>query len=83
MLSADTDPKAAAIQLDMLRRAGPARRLSLALSLSRTVIELSRAGLRRRWPEAGEEEIALRFVALQYGSDIALGLASRLSRGRA
>ena len=82
-LPADTDPEAAAVQLGMLRRAGPARRLSLALSLSRTVIELARAGLRRRQPRASEEETALRFVALQYGPDIAAGVAARLSRTRA
>jgi len=82
-LSADTDPDAAAIQLEMLRRAGPERRLSLALSLSRSVIELARAGLQGQRPGASPEEIAVRFVELHYGADLAAGLAARLSHTRA
>jgi hypothetical protein len=82
-IPADTDPETAAIQLEMLRRAGPERRLSLALSLSRSVIELARAGLRQRRPGARPEEIGLRFAELHYGSALAAGLASRLPRGGA
>ena len=44
----DTDPEAARVQMDLLRRASPARRLRLALSLSESVLSLSRAGIARR-----------------------------------
>jgi hypothetical protein len=43
----DTDPEAARVQMDLLRRASPARRLRLALSLSESVLSLSRAGIAR------------------------------------
>ncbi|MCG6927980.1 MAG: hypothetical protein LJF30_22070 [Acidobacteria bacterium] len=43
----------------------------LALSLSRSVMSLSRDGLSRRFPDASPEELGLRFVALHYGSDLA------------
>jgi len=40
----DTGAEAARVHMDLLRRASPARRLQLALSLSRSVLALSRAG---------------------------------------
>jgi hypothetical protein len=70
----DTDPAAERVQLDLLRRAGATRRVALALSLSRSMIELSRRGLRRSHPGASERALALLFVALSYGSELADGL---------
>jgi hypothetical protein len=69
--SADTDPEAERVQLELLRRATPARRSAMALSLTQTVLELSRGGLRRAMPGASEEEIRLRFVELNYGGALA------------
>lgn len=74
----DTDAEAERVQLDLLRRAGPARRLELALSLSRTIMSISRAGLARRLAEASPEERGLRFVALHYGADLADALRAEL-----
>jgi hypothetical protein len=79
-LSADTDPAAEAVQLRLLRAATVARRTELAFSLTRTVVELARRSLRRLDPAASEEEIHLRFVAHNYGADLARGLGERLSR---
>jgi hypothetical protein len=70
----DTDSTAERVQLDLLRRAGTTRRVALALSLSRSMIELSRRGLRRSHPEASERELALLSVALCYGGELADGL---------
>ena len=69
--ASDTDPESQRIQMDLLRRASPSKRLRLALSLSRSVMALSRAGLARRLDEADPTEIGLRFVALHYGEDLA------------
>ena len=78
----DTDPEAARVQLELLRRASPAKRLSLALSLSRSVLGLSRRGLARRLAGASEEEIGLRFVELHYGRELAQELRLDLARRR-
>jgi hypothetical protein len=79
----DTDREAALVQLDLMRRASPAQRLRLALSLSRAVITLSRDGLARWMPAASETEIGLRFVALHYGSALADEVRADLEgRGR-
>ena len=70
-LSRDTDPAAEAVQIELLRRAGPTRRFELARSLSRTTMALARRAIRRAHPGASEEEVAVRFVALHYGVELA------------
>jgi hypothetical protein len=77
-LSADTDPDAERVQIELLRRAGPARRAQLALSLSAQVIELSRRALARAEPSASPVEIQLRFVELNYGRELADAVRARL-----
>ena len=71
MSISDTDPEAGRVQLELLRRATPERRLRLALSLSESVLQLSRGGIAARMPGASEQEIGLRFVALHYGPALA------------
>lgn len=67
----DTAPEAQRAHLDLLRNASDERRLRLALSLSRTVMRLSRQALIRAHPGAAPEELDLRFVALVYGAQLA------------
>ena len=78
---ADTDAAAEAVQIDLLRRAGPARRAGMALALSARVIGLARRALGRAHPEETEEEIRLRFVELHYGRELAAGVRRRLAGG--
>jgi len=81
--ASDTTDDAARVQIALLRRAGPARRAALARSLSRTVIDLSRSALREREPDATEREVQLRWVALEYGDELARRIAGYLAaRGR-
>lgn len=79
----DTDPDTARAHAAMLRAASPARRVQLALSLSRSIVALSRDGLRRSLGGgASDEDVALRFVELHYGAELAEGVRRRLARGR-
>ncbi len=78
----DTDPEAGRVQMELLRRASPARRLHLALSLSHSVLALSREGIARRRPRASPEEIGLEFVRLHYGRDLADEVERHLRSGR-
>jgi hypothetical protein len=78
----DTDPEAARVQLELLRSASPSRRLSLALSLSRTTLSLAHDGLARGLPDASAEEVGLRFVALNYGRELAEEVRSYLRARR-
>jgi hypothetical protein len=76
----DTDPEAGRIQIELLRAAPPGRRAQMALDLSALVIALARRGLRGTLPPgATDEEAALLFVRLHYGSEIADGLRRRLA----
>ena len=78
----DTDPEARLVQMELLRRASPERRLRLALSLSRSVLTLSLEGVARRRPGATPEEIGVEFVRLHYGPDLADELERHLRQGR-
>lgn len=74
----DTHPAIAKVQMQMLRRAGCARRAALARSLSRTVIGLSRRELGARMAGASREQVELRWVQQQYGAELAGRLAAFL-----
>ena len=78
----DTDPETERVHLRLLRSAGPARRIRLALSLSRSVMKLSRDGLARGVEGASPEGVGLRFVALHYGADLAEDLRAHLASRR-
>jgi hypothetical protein len=78
----DTDSEAGRVQMELLRRAPPERRLRLALSLSRSVLTLSRDGIARRRPGASDEEVGLEFVRLHYGPGLADEVRRHLRRGR-
>jgi hypothetical protein len=78
MLASDTDDRAAKVQLELLRRASVGERARLVGSLSRNVISLSRRALRETMPDASEEELAIRWLALAYGEDLAQRVAERL-----
>jgi hypothetical protein len=75
----DTDPETERVHRAMLRAATPKRRLQLALSLSRTVMGLSRAGIARRHPGASPDEVGLIFVELNYGRELADELRAHLA----
>lgn len=69
--SADTDPEAERVQIDLLRRAGVARRAHMALALSAQIIGLARRAIREARPGLSETEVNLRFVELHYGRELA------------
>ena len=75
----DTHPAAAAVQIELLRRAGVTRRASTALRLSQEVVERSRRALRERMPGASEIDVRLRWVELWYGAELAARIRSYLA----
>lgn len=80
-LSRDTHPSAEEVQLELMRRAGAARRAALAIRLSSSMIRASRRAVARRHPELDEQGVRLRWVELHYGRGIADALRRRLSGG--
>lgn len=74
-IHSDTDPRVEQIHIEMLRKAGGAKRASLAISLSETLISLSRRAIARANPDLSEEEQDLLFIAINYGEEMARRVA--------
>src|SRR5689334_7238939 len=68
--SPDTSPAAEAVYFALLRRRTPGERLAIAARLTRMTRALSWYGLRRTYPEAGEDELRARWCAVMYGEDL-------------
>ena len=78
----DTHPTAAAIQIKLLRNAGQARRSRLMLSMTQTVLNLSRHNIRQQYSHLSPLEQNLMFVEFTYGSEIAARLKTYLQLSR-
>lgn len=75
----DTDAQTSAVHLELLRQASPDQRLALALSLSRSVVALTRDAIARARPGASLDELGVEFVARCYGDELAAGVRARLA----
>ena len=71
LFSSDTAPEARAALIAGLRQATPARKLEMMAQLNATVRALALAGLRRRHPQAGEDELQRRLADLLLGPELA------------
>jgi hypothetical protein len=77
----DTDVDSLRVQIDLLRRATPRRRLDVAFRLSADVVSISQSGIRRREPGLSNRDVRLRFVEIHYGRELAAAVRARLARG--
>ena len=78
--SMDTSPEAERVQIELIRKASPAKLFGLVRSLSQSLIEMNRQNLRKLHPETSEEELALMFVELNYGKELAEHVRANLKR---
>jgi len=67
----DTSPKAERVQIELLRRAPPWRKLEMVGHLNEMVRTLVLSGLRRRYPDASPEELRRRLADLLLGPELA------------
>jgi hypothetical protein len=67
----DTAADAAAVQLACLRRMSPLERFEAGCRMSQRGRRFAMDAIRRRHPEANEEEIRLRVIELAYGAGLA------------
>ena len=70
MRPSDTSPEAWEVYLDLVRKMKPEERLRRALELSEDVRRAAEAGLRLKYPLAGEREITLRRGRLELGREL-------------
>jgi hypothetical protein len=67
MMPRDTNPEAAAVQLEIFRRMTAAERLRLALEMSESMRNVALAGLRSRRPELSEKELSRELIRVMHG----------------
>ena len=70
VLSRDTSPEAEQMQVEIWRSMTPLEKARLVSSASRATQLLSLAGIRRRYPQASEEECMLRLARLKLGPEL-------------
>jgi len=72
VLSHDSSPESQALQVELWRRMSTVERTRIISALTRSVQELSLAGIRRRNPGATDRECMLRLAALKLGMEMTL-----------
>jgi len=70
MRPADTSPEAWQVQTELLRKMSPGERMQLAFEWSEIVRQFAEGGLRKRYPDASEREIFLRYARQSLGEEL-------------
>jgi hypothetical protein len=66
----DTSRDAWDMQVSVLERLGPERRVDIAIDLSESVRSLYLAGIRSQHPEWSDEDVVRHVVSRQYGVEL-------------
>jgi len=80
--SEDTSPEMERVQIELIRKASPAKIFGLVRSMSETMMQASRRNIRKLHPDASEEELTLIFVELYYGKELANLVRSQIEKRR-
>jgi hypothetical protein len=80
--SEDTSPEMERVQIELIRKASPAKIFGLVRSMSQTLIQASRENIRRLHPDASKEELILILVELYYGKELANLVRTQMERRR-
>jgi hypothetical protein len=80
VLFSDTNPKAEAVLVELMRKASFTKKFNLVTSLSAMVINLSKRAIERSNPKLDKKAIDLLFVKYHYGTEIAQKLEKYLDK---
>ena len=80
--SEDTSPEMERVQIELIRKASPAKLFGLVRSMSQTMMQASRDNIRRLHPDANKEELTLIFVELYYGKELANLVRTQMEKRR-
>ena len=80
--SEDTSPEMERVQIELIRKASPAKLFGLVRSMSQTMMQASRENIRRLHPDANKEELTLIFVELYYGKELANLVHTQMEKRR-
>ena len=78
----DTHRDAERVQIELMRQAPPWRKLYLLGQLNQTVKQMALSGLRRRHPQATEDELRRRLADLLLGVELAARVYGPVRPGR-
>ena len=80
MQSEDTSPEVERIQIELIRKASPAKRFGIMQAWSQLLIEANKQRIHKDHPDASEDDLSLIFVARHYGQELADGLRADMAR---
>ena len=78
--SEDTSPEMERVQIELIRKAPISKRFGIMQAWSQFLIEANKQRIRKDHPGISEQEVALIFVARQYGQALADKLSADLAR---
>jgi len=78
----DTHPDAERVQIELLRQAGPERRVAMACALTDQVMAMSKAAISRAHPGLSKIEQDLLFIDVHYGRAVADWVQAIMERDR-
>lgn len=78
-LAMDSSRDAERLLVERWQSMSAERKLAVSLQMSRTVRDLALAGIRSRFPDAGEREQMLRLAVVLLGSELALAVYPEIS----
>jgi hypothetical protein len=78
--SEDTSPEIERVQIELIRKASPAKIFNLVRSMSQTIMQASRENIQRLHPGASKEELTLTFIELYYGKELANFVRAKMER---
>lgn len=74
----DTSPDVAARMVELYERMTPRQRIGRALSLSQATRQLTRARLRKLYPDATDDELRIRFAQRTLGNELTRAVFGRI-----
>jgi hypothetical protein len=80
--SEDTSPEMERVQIELIRKASPAKIFGLVRSMSQSMMQASRENIRKLHPDASKEELTLILVELYYGKEVANLVRTQMKRRR-
>jgi len=81
-LASDTHPQMEALQIALWRQASPTRKMQMLAQLNASARLLALAGLRSRFPNAGEAELRFKLACLLYGEELARKVYKEVSNAQ-
>ncbi|HLT36154.1 MAG TPA: hypothetical protein VK034_07710 [Enhygromyxa sp.] len=74
----DTSPEIEARMIELYGAMTPRQRIARALSLSQATRQLTRARLRKLYPDASEDELRIRFAQRTLGNELTRAVFGRI-----